>query len=235
MLYQLDPGNLKSLDICQVVPDNGAESTRSMFRNMQLYMFSLSQLSSLFSKHFCKIQTQITERRGGAAQFVLCCLCVRNFLRITWFFPLKSTVQPSLLLEVVQHDLRATSRWKSTAPIYYFGRSMLDSFRFQLDGNMAEEGRKRKEIKLKNWKAVSYHLPHYSDRRISVTLSSIPCICPPPSAPACRKQQRGRGGEALPSHLGHQAEPRSLVGVWFWHVACVLCRAGPSSLALWTF
>lgn len=115
--------------------------------------------------------------------------------------------------------------WEANARFLYF----------QLDGNMAEEGRKRKEIKLRNWKAVSYHLPHYSDRRISVTLSSIPSICPPPSAPACRKQQRGRGGASLPSHLGHQAEPRSLVGVCFWHVACVLCRAGPSSLAVWTF
>lgn len=35
MLYHWDPGNLKSLDICQVVPDNGAESTGNMFKNMQ--------------------------------------------------------------------------------------------------------------------------------------------------------------------------------------------------------
>lgn len=57
ILCQLDPGNIKSLDIFQDVPDSGAESTRSIFRNTQLYMFFLSQLSSFFLKHFCKIQT----------------------------------------------------------------------------------------------------------------------------------------------------------------------------------
>lgn len=35
ILYQVDPGNIKSLDMIHIVPGNAAESTRNIFRNVK--------------------------------------------------------------------------------------------------------------------------------------------------------------------------------------------------------
>lgn len=102
--------------------------------------------------------------------------------------------------------------------------------RLQLDGNVAE-GERRYSCRTGKQCSTNIPVTQTQNQRNS---SSILWICPPPSAPALRKEQPAEAVHPVVLPGAPSRAPRCRGCRQSRHVAGVLCRPGPFPLAVWT-